>query len=132
MAVSITARTTAEGLHYWPEPTARRDYLGSPHRHLFRVEVTLPVAHDDRDVEFHDLKRMIDQAVLVMAGGRTDAGLFDFGSRSCEQLARQLAGYLERKHGLHPSRVVWSEDGEFDAVLELPDLASQSGLRLAG
>ena len=117
MAVtSIVARTSVDGTHCWPDAPLGRGYLAARHRHLFKVEVWTPVAHDERDIEFHDLKAAVNSCIAAM-GTLSPSGLRDFGGTSCEGMARTLAELL-RSHGIRASRIVWSEDGEFDAVIE--------------
>lgn len=76
----IVVRFVAEGWHCWPAAPEHRSYLASRHRHLFHVEVRLPVVHEEREVEFHDL---LDAA-------KVDFGSGEFGAASCETLARDL------------------------------------------
>jgi hypothetical protein len=63
--MTITVRWTHPGFHAWPEAPPNRAYLRDRHRHLFYYELTIPVTHADRQVEFHDL--------LEYAKGATDA-----------------------------------------------------------
>jgi hypothetical protein len=55
-AAHIHVRFTEHGVHCWPQAPERRAYLRSLHRHLFFVEVSTAVEHDDREIEFHDLQ----------------------------------------------------------------------------
>lgn len=112
----ITARFTQAGLHHWPSAPPRRAYLASPHRHLFRVDVTARVGHGDRDVEFHDLAEQA-AALFVRMGDpyHPESPLVDFGPRSCEVLAEQLARLLVAR-SIPAVQVVVSEDGESDGI----------------
>ena len=67
MRVLITAHLHVPGLHYWPGAHDARDYLRSPHRHLFGIAATLEVRHDERDVEWHDLAETMTAHVRDMA-----------------------------------------------------------------
>lgn len=116
MKTVITARLKVPGLHCWPGAHESRKYLRDPHRHLFHIEVTMPVNHDERDTEWHDLAEITQSVVDGMAGSIHD-GLHDFGARSCETLARQLYNQLEAEHGLDIQSIEWGEDGEFSALI---------------
>lgn len=113
----IAVRFQAEGWHCWPDAPPRRAYLRDLHRHIFQAEVSMPVEHDDRDVEFHDLR---DEALGLLTEqgqkGIRIAGL-DFGHRSCEMLARHVAETLAARYG-RAVRVSVSEDGECGSGVE--------------
>ena len=100
----IIARFTAPGFHRWPGAHAGREYLAQRHRHLFHVEVKTLVAHDDREIEFHDL---LDAAKEQFGEG-------EFGDLSCEHLARRLAEALAKIFE-RPFTVSVFEDGEVGA-----------------
>lgn len=99
----------SEGWHNWPEAPKGREYLRHPHRHLFSVVVVVAVGHDNRDIEFHDLK---DRAQALFEG---DGKLK--GAQSCEMMARKLGNQLRQLDQMPVVRVEVSEDGEFGAVI---------------
>src|ERR1700758_1420516 len=105
---SITVRFATPGFHQWPDAPPRRSYLRSMHRHLFHVEVTTPVEHHERQIEFHDL---MDEA----------KGLFGPRARSdsCETMAHELASELSRLHDGRPFKVSVFEDEEAGATVDL-------------
>lgn len=115
-STTVTARVTLPGLHRWPEARGERIYLASRHRHLFVIEAEVEVAHDGRDIEFHDLAQRLTASAWAIAQP-SEAGLADFGNKSCETLARELTGFLPATW----RRVSWSEDGEFTATLYRED-----------
>ena len=105
---TITVAWQVDGYHRWPDATPARDYLASRHRHRFDLGVQVPVTHDERDIEFHDL---LDVARQVLEGYR-EAGrqTYDFGDLSCEAIASELA--LSICHRYDVSVVAFcSEDG---------------------
>lgn len=110
MSTTIKVRHRSIGFHRWPGASGDRAYLADRHRHEWHLEVTCRVDHDERDVEFHDLKDLV--AELAPAGEQ--------GDRSCEAMARQLMSDLNARLGA--GRVmaveVW-EDGECGARVEL-------------
>lgn len=101
--ISTTVRLV--GFHNWPDPTMGREYLGATHRHQFHVTPTVAVGHDNRDVEFHDLRDIV-----------TDWWEEQQGARSCEMMARRLIAHLEDQ-GLTVVKAEVSEDGEDGATV---------------
>ena len=108
-----------EGIHCYPAAAtdpqlATGDeydvsFLASPHRHIFHFRVTIDVFHNDRDIEFIQFKRWLQNlysnAILAL----------DF--KSCEMIADDL--YLQIA-AQYPNRAVIievSEDGENGAVV---------------
>lgn len=85
---SIIVRFTFEAVHYWPDaPAIRREhYLRYPHRHLFQVEATRLVMHDNRDVEFIAFKRRME----TYCRENWSVELEPAFTYSCEQFAKIL------------------------------------------
>lgn len=102
--VTVGTKITAPGFHRWPGATGVRAYLADRHRHLFHLEAVVEVAHDERDIEFHDLQ----DAMRAWWGPAPR----ECGDASCETLARQLATHLEHELGCTVVSVTVSEDGE--------------------
>ena len=79
-------------------------FLGYPHRHIFHFKVWIGVTHNDRDIEFIQFKRWLENLYK-------DATLsLDF--KSCEMMSDELYDIVSQKY---PGREVWievSEDGE--------------------
>ena len=103
-----------EGIHKYPaaatDPTlATSDwldvsFLATPHRHIFHFRVEMEVFHDNRDVEFIQLKRIIESWY-------TDKTLtLDY--KSCEMMARDLHAKLLEKWPGRSYVIEVSEDGE--------------------
>lgn len=82
MAVRVIVRFQFEGVHYWPGAPEDAAILRHPHRHVFHVEAAMPVTHDDRDVEFIELKRVMQLYCVGMFTGPHPL--------SCEMIARRL------------------------------------------
>ena len=103
-----------EGIHKYPaaatDPTLATgdeydvSFLANEHRHIFHFRVWLGVTHNDRDVEFIQFKRWLENLYK-------DATLsLDF--KSCEMMSDDLYAQISQRY---PSREVWievSEDGE--------------------
>jgi hypothetical protein len=103
-----------EGIHKYPaaltDPNLATgdeydvSFLGYPHRHIFHFKVAIEVFHDDRDIEFIQFKRWLEN----LYKGATLA--LDF--KSCEMIAEDLYSEINAKY---PNRTVWidvSEDNE--------------------
>lgn len=114
MRSSIIVRTQFEALHNWPQHSG---FLQHPHRHLFKVSVELPVRHDDRDLEFFEVKNQIDKLIGVfIIAKKTGVGesIFEvtLPVSSCEAIAEKLWRLLPWE----ATRIEVSEDGENSGV----------------
>ena len=103
-----------EGMHKYPAALTDSNlatgdeydvsFLGYPHRHIFHFKVWISVTHDDRDIEFIQFKRWLQNLYA-------DATLsLDF--KSCEMMSQDLYDSISQKY---PGREIWievSEDGE--------------------
>lgn len=110
-----------EGVHFYPEANydpklATGDwddvsFLGLPHRHIFHFKVWIEVYHDNRELEFIQVKRFINR---LYEGGTLDAD-----SKSCEMLADELYTKLAEKFGgSREIRIEISEDNENGCYIE--------------
>jgi frataxin-like iron-binding protein CyaY len=103
-----------EGIHKYPaaltDPSLATgdeydvSFLGYPHRHIFHFKVWIGVTHDDRDIEFIQFKRWLENLYK-------DATL-SLDYKSCEMMSGDLYDVISKKY---PNREVWievSEDGE--------------------
>ena len=105
-----------EGIHKYPaaltDPNLATgdeydvSFLGYPHRHIFHFRVWLSVTHNDRDVEFIQFKRWLEQLYS------STQNILSLDHKSCEMMSDELYDKISQKY---PSREVWievSEDGE--------------------
>jgi len=108
----IFVTTFIDGIHRWPGATGDRAYLAYPHRHRFDVTVYAKVTHDDRDIEFHDLKDAVDITLITIGEplNRNTTLCLDFGTMSCEEIAKRV---LQEIPAAYKVRV--SEDGQYGA-----------------
>jgi hypothetical protein len=103
-----------EGIHKYPaaleDPNLATgdeydvSFLGYPHRHIFHFRVWISVTHNDRDIEFIQFKRWLEN--LYKEGTMT----LDY--KSCEMMSDELYDVINAKY---PGREIWveiSEDGE--------------------
>tara|TARA_B100001063_G_C16747106_1_gene548193 strand:+ start:603 stop:1034 length:432 start_codon:yes stop_codon:yes gene_type:complete len=102
-----------EGIHKYPaaldDPKLATgdeydvSFLGYPHRHIFHFRVWIEVKHNDRDIEFIQFKRWLENLYK---------GTLELDYKSCEMIADDLHTQIANKH---PGRKIWievSEDGE--------------------
>lgn len=100
-----------DGTHFWKDcPIDEVLYLRDNHRHMFQVKAYKGVYHDDRDVEFIQLKHQIQDYISnkYWSGiNRTHI----LGGMSCEMLASELINEFD----LNKCEV--NEDGENGAIV---------------
>ena len=103
-----------EGVHKYPaaleDPKLKTgdeydvSFLGYPHRHIFHFRVYISVMHNDRDIEFIQFKRWLEN----LYGG----GTISLDYKSCEMMSDELYEVIKARY---PDREIWievSEDGE--------------------
>ncbi len=103
-----------EGMHKYPaaltDPALATgdeydvSFLGYPHRHTFHFKVWISVTHDDRDIEFIQFKRWLENLYKE--------GTLQLDYKSCEMMSGDLYDAISQRY---PNREVWievSEDGE--------------------
>ena len=109
-----------EGIHCYPaaatDPALKTgdeydvSFLGSPHRHIFHFRVWIDVLHNDRDIEFIQFKRWLENLYKD--------GILQLDHKSCEMMADDLYAEIA---GRYPDRAVWievAEDGENGALIK--------------
>jgi len=96
-ATRIIVTVTVAGLHHWGNPKPGVEHLGNAHRHQFLVRGEMVVAHDDRDLEFQLVAEQLRRAFVACALSPipSGAGFVDFGSQSCEMLAKATYQHLQ-------------------------------------
>ena len=103
-----------EGMHKYPaaltDPALKTgdeydvSFLGYPHRHIFHFKVWIGVTHDDRDIEFIQFKRWLENLYKE--------NTLELDYKSCEMISNDLFDVISQRY---PGREVWievSEDGE--------------------
>jgi len=103
-----------EGMHKYPaaltDPNLATgdeydvSFLGYPHRHTFHFKVWISVTHDNRDIEFIQFKRWLENLYKE--------GTLQLDYKSCEMMSGDLYDSISNKY---PGREIWievSEDGE--------------------
>ena len=102
-----------EGIHRYPEALTNPEledvkFLGYDHRHIFHFRVDLEVRHDNRDVEFIQMKRWLESLY------QTETLKLDY--RSCEMMSDDLAVMIKDKYPGRDLQITVSEDGENGAT----------------
>ena len=109
-----------EGIHKYPAAATDPElatgdeydvsFLSYPHRHIFHFQVWIDVLHSDRDIEFIQFKRWLENLYKE--------GTLQLDFKSCEMMADDLYMQIASRY---PDRAVWievSEDGENGALIK--------------
>ena len=119
-----------EGIHKYPaaatDPALATgdeydvSFLASPHRHIFHFRVWIDVFHNDRDVEFIQFKRWLEN--LFRAGhtgnNNNQGAVLSLDYKSCEMIADDIYIQIAQRY---PDRAVWievSEDNENGCLIK--------------
>ena len=115
-----------EGIHCYPaaatDPKLNTageydvSFLANPHRHIFHFRVSIDVFHNDRDIEFIQFKRWLEN---LYTSHRSDANsVLALDWKSCEMIADDLYIQIAQRY---PERAVWievAEDGENGCLIK--------------
>lgn len=120
VTTSVFCTTEVIGFHRWPMAPDEVSYLRHEHRHKFGIRAEVSVEENDREVEFHLLRRYVESIVWTGAlMAQEGVAEIDFGSRSCESLAHYVLNALREHYPNRPLyRVAVDEDGENGAIVE--------------
>ena len=109
-----------EGIHRYPaaatDPalcTAGEydvSFLASPHRHIFHFRVSIDVFHNDRDIEFIQFKRWLEN--LYSNNGIVSNPVLELDWKSCEMIADDLYLQIAERYPNRAVVIEVSEDGE--------------------
>jgi len=115
-----------EGIHKYPaaltDPALATgdeydvSFLGFPHRHIFHFRVWIDVFHNDRDIEFIQFKRWLENLYTSHRSDSPTVLKLDF--KSCEMIADDLYVQIVARY---PERAVWievAEDGENGCLIK--------------
>ena len=119
---SIWVTFSKEGIHKYPaaleDPKLATgdeydvSFLGYPHRHIFHFKVWIEVFHDDRDIEFIQFKRWLENLY------KEDVVQLDF--KSCEMIADELAYTIRDQYPGRWIKISVAEDNENGCEMEYP------------
>jgi len=109
-----------EGIHKYPaaleDPALATgdeydvSFLGYPHRHKFHFRVAISVVHNDRDIEFIQFQRWLENLY------KDDVIQLDY--KSCEMMADDLFEQIADSYPGRDIKIEISEDGENGALIE--------------
>jgi len=109
-----------EGIHKYPAALEDPDlatgdeydvsFLGYPHRHKFHFRVAISVTHNDRDIEFIQFQRWLENLY------KDDVIQLDY--KSCEMMADDLFEQITVQYPCREIKIEISEDGENGAFIE--------------
>jgi hypothetical protein len=110
-----------EGIHRYPaaetDPKLKTgdkydvSFLAYPHRHIFHFTVAIEVTHNDRDVEFIQFKRWLEE---LYSG---DQGVLSLDYKSCEMICDDLYEVIATRYPDRKIEITVSEDGENGATI---------------
>jgi hypothetical protein len=116
-----------EGIHRYPAAAtdpllATGDeydvsFLANAHRHIFHFRVWIDVFHNDRDIEFIQFKRWLEN-LYTGTGPYAKGRVLELNYKSCEMIADDLYIQIADRY---PDRAVWievAEDGENGCLIK--------------
>ena len=84
-------------------------FLGTPHRHIFHFNVAIEVFHNDRDIEFIQFKRWLENLY--------SQSTLELNHKSCEMLSDDLYEAIAQRYPDRDIEITVSEDGENGATI---------------
>ena len=109
-----------EGIHCYPAAAtdpmlATGDeydvsFLANPHRHIFHFRVWIDVFHNDRDIEFIQFKRWLENLYA--------SGTLALDYKSCEMMADDLYIRIAERYPERAVQIEVSEDGENGCLIQ--------------
>lgn len=103
-----------EGIHCYPaaatDPALATgneydvSFLGSPHRHVFHFRVWIDVFHNDRDIEFIQFKRWLENLY--------NDSILKLDYKSCEMIADDIYIKIAERYPNRAVSIEVAEDGE--------------------
>ena len=120
----IWVKFQKEGVHFYPEaatdPTLATgdqydvSFLATPHRHIFHFRVDIGVSHLNRDIEFIQFKRWLENLY--------NQGTLQLNYKSCEMIADDLYAQISSTYSNRDVIIEVSEDGENGCRIKYPSL----------
>jgi len=116
---TIFVRFQKEGIHKYPAAATDPNlatgdeydvsFLASLHRHIFHFEVTIEVFHNDRDIEFIQFKRWLEN--------QYSQGILALDYKSCEMISDDLFEVIATRYPDRNIIISVSEDNENGATI---------------
>jgi hypothetical protein len=111
---TIFVRFQKEGIHKYPaaatDPALATgdeydvSFLATPHRHIFHFDVAIEVFHNDRDIEFIQFKRWLEN--------QYSQGILELNYKSCEMISDDLYEIIATRYPNRNIAIQVSEDNE--------------------
>ena len=108
-----------EGIHKYPaaieDPKLKTNdeydvsFLAYPHRHIFHFKVEIEVFHNDRDIEFIQFKRWLEN----LYSSKT----LELDFKSCEMISDDLYEVIATRYPKRDIKITVSEDHENGATI---------------
>ena len=108
-----------EGIHMYPaaatDPALATgdeydvSFLATPHRHIFHFEVSIEVFHNDRDIEFIQFKRWLEN--------QYSQNILQLDYKSCEMISDDLYEVIATRYPDRNIVIQVSEDDENGATI---------------
>lgn len=109
-----------EGIHYYPaaltDPNLKTNdeydvsFLGYEHRHIFHFRVAIEVFHADRDIEFIQFKRWLEN--------QYKSEILRLNHKSCEMIADDLYEVIATRYSGRKIVISVAEDNENGCEIE--------------
>ena len=116
---TIFVRFQKEGIHKYPaaatDPTLATgdeydvSFLATPHRHIFHFDVAIEVFHNDRDIEFIQFKRWLEN--------QYSQNILKLDYKSCEMISDDLYEVIATRYPDRNIAIQVSEDNENGATI---------------
>jgi len=116
---TIFVRFQKEGIHCYPAAATDPNlatgdeydvsFLATPHRHIFHFEVTIEVFHNDRDIEFIQFKRWLEN--------QYSQNILELNYKSCEMISDDLYEVIATRYPDRNIIIRVSEDDENGALI---------------
>ena len=116
---TIFVRFEKEGIHKYPAAATDPNlatgdeydvsFLATPHRHIFHFEVSIEVFHNDRDIEFIQFKRWLEN--------QYSQGILALDYKSCEMISDDLYEIIATRYPDRNIAIQVSEDNENGATI---------------
>jgi len=111
---TIFVRFQKEGIHKYPaaatDPALATgdeydvSFLATPHRHIFHFDVAIEVFHNDRDIEFIQFKRWLEN--------QYSQNILQLDYKSCEMISDDLYDVIATRYPNRSIAIQVSEDNE--------------------
>jgi hypothetical protein len=129
---TIFVKFQKEGIHCYPaaatDPALATgdeydvSFLANPHRHMFHFHVTVQVFHNDRDIEFIQFKRWLENLYAD--------GTLELNHKSCEMISDDLYDQIATRYPDRSIVINVSEDDENGAVIVYNTLQPHQSIKI--